>query len=154
MLRNVAAATLALALLAPMPAFAQSSTPPICAGQFATIYVSDAQGRVVLVGPEAAVFDRMSNGGVRITGTAGDDVIVGSLADDVIDGLAGNDVICGRAGNDTLAGGDGNDTVRGGQGDDFLSGGDGNDILRGKLGNDTCRDTSGVNAFSDCEQTP
>ncbi|QWT14255.1 tandem-95 repeat protein [Sphingobium xenophagum] len=63
----------------------------------------------------------------KISGNAGDDLIVGNSA---------ANVISGGDGQDTLYGGDGNDTITGDAGDDVLVGGAGNDSLNGGAGID------------------
>ncbi len=99
-------------------------------------------------------FGSPSAGVVRVTGSAGDDVIVGRGSADVaagsgpagtsalgtadlIDGAAGNDQLFGAGGNDTLLGNIGNDRLRGEAGNDSLDGGNDNDVLTGGLGADT-----------------
>lgn len=81
----------------------------------------------------------------RISGTAGDDVLIDQWGIDRIDGWAGNDVIEGRTGNDLINGGlghdtifaqEGNDTVRAGAGDDRVYGWHGDDLIDGGAGND------------------
>jgi Ca2+-binding RTX toxin-like protein len=49
------------------------------------------------------VADRIS---LRLSGDAGDDVLVGSAGDDVLDGGAGDDVLLGGPGNDILLNGE------------------------------------------------
>jgi Ca2+-binding RTX toxin-like protein len=90
-------------------------TTPTCHGLRATVgfdpAVTDADGRVVIVG------------------TDGDDVIIGT---------DGRDAISGGAGNDTICAGGGRDVVSGGPGDDLLDGGAQRDVLAGGEGSDTC----------------
>lgn len=74
---------------------------------------------------------------LRVTGGAGNDVILGGGGDDTIDGGDGDDVISGRGGVDTIEGGPGRDVLDGESGNDILRGGDGEDILRGGSGVDT-----------------
>ncbi|CAO3383243.1 DUF4347 domain-containing protein [Azospirillum argentinense] len=75
--------------------------------------------------------------GVKIFGSAGNNVLTGTAQSDSIEGGAGNDSINGGDGRDTLNGGDGNDTLIGGGNNDSLNGGDGDDSLEGGVGNDT-----------------
>ncbi|MFC3125595.1 choice-of-anchor I family protein [Pseudoroseomonas globiformis] len=63
--------------------------------------------------------ERPDEGGDRILGTDGDDVLQGTAMDDRI---------LGGAGDDILAGGDGHDQLFGGDGDDIMIGGVGNDV--------------------------
>ena len=83
------------------------------------------------------------NGEARLSGGAGNDVLLGGQGKNVLVGGAGNDtlsgggandVLYGDAGNDLLYGNDGNDKLFGGAGLDSLSGGDGDDELSGGLG--------------------
>lgn len=80
---------------------------------------------VTISGSDAADTLDFSNtvldGIVRISGGAGDDVILGS---------AGNDVIAGDAGNDTLEGGAGDDTFLMNSRSDRMDGGDGYDTIK------------------------
>lgn len=86
------------------------------------------------------------DGGSRIEGGAGNDIITGrDYADylrggdgaDNIQGGGGNDDINGNMGNDTLHGGAGDDWVSGGKDNDLLLGGAGADLVLGNMGNDT-----------------
>ncbi len=77
----------------------------------------------------------------RLTGGAGDDVLVTGDGDDGagafgIDGGPGNDSIETGLGDDSATGGEGNDIVGGGAGSDDLRGGVGNDRLEGGPGAD------------------
>ena len=86
------------------------------------------------------------DGGSRVEGGAGNDIITGrEYADylrggdgaDSISGGGGFDDINGNTGDDTLHGGAGDDWVAGGQHNDLLLGGAGSDLVLGNLGNDT-----------------
>jgi Ca2+-binding RTX toxin-like protein len=79
------------------------------------------------------------NGGVTITGSASDDVLLGGAGNDTLNGGAGNDNLIGGFGADVLNGGSGNDTFNYGTNGDYpvalaaagdtVSGGDGVDTL-------------------------
>ena len=96
-----------------------------------------------------------TEGGIRIDGSVGDDLIeidpaltvettvYGGDGNDTIRGGGGNDLIYGEKGNDTIQGRGGNDAIDGGDGDDVLEGGDGDDTLLGGDGNDTIRGDAG-----------
>ncbi|MEL6234841.1 MAG: calcium-binding protein [Pseudomonadota bacterium] len=71
-----------------------------------------------------------------ITG-AGNDLIRGNDAANRITGAAGNDILIGRAGNDTLTGDAGRDRLVGDDGRDLMFGGDGADVLNGGTETDT-----------------
>ena len=91
------------------------------------------------------------NGGGRIDGRGGADVILGGVADNLIYGGTGNDWISTSEGNDSAFGGAGNDVVSngvthkvtsadvldGGAGDDSVLGNGGGDTVFGSAGNDT-----------------
>lgn len=108
-------------------------------------------------------------GASRLSGGAGDDLIVSGWGDDVVFAGAGNDVVAGdavrvrdlgrnylnldaldvlfkdrNAGDDRLYGGPGNDRMHGGGGDDHVQGGPGHDILIGGDGDDTLVPISGI----------
>jgi Ca2+-binding RTX toxin-like protein len=100
--RWIRAAGLGLALLAGVPAAAQT-----CYGLTCTI--------------------TGTTGSDSLTGTAGSDVICGLAGNDTISGGDGNDTICGNGGTDTLYGQGGSDVLLGQQGDDYLDGGTGSD---------------------------
>ena len=70
-------------------------------------------------------------GPARVSGDAGDDLIVTGQHADRIGGGTGNDILLGGAGHDEIDGGRGVDGVAGGDGDDIIRGGDGNDIVLG-----------------------
>lgn len=76
------------------------------------------------------------DGGSRIEGGAGNDVITGRDFADYLRGGDGNDSILGGGGNDDINGNTGDDTINGGAGDDWVSGGQNNDLLLGGAGND------------------
>jgi Ca2+-binding RTX toxin-like protein len=63
------------------------------------------------------------DGGVNVSGTDGDDVIVTGSGKDQIDAKSGRDRICSGGGNDNVSTGDGPDRVKSGPVDDLLSGG-------------------------------
>ncbi len=65
---------------------------------------------------------------MRVTGTAGEDVLRGSETADIIVGLGGDDDLGGGDGDDALFGGDGDDLLEGGRGADRLVGGAGIDV--------------------------
>lgn len=110
-------------------------------------------------------------GASRLSGGAGDDLIVSGWGDDVVFAGAGDDVVAGdavrvrdlgrsypnpyvddldvlfkdrNAGDDRLYGGPGNDRMHGGGGDDHVQGGPGHDILIGGDGDDTLVPISGI----------
>ncbi|MBA4011940.1 MAG: hypothetical protein C0481_08755 [Phenylobacterium sp.] len=93
------------------------------------------------------------DGGSRIEGGAGDDVIIGRDYADYLRGGDGADSILGGGGNDDINGNTGDDTINGGAGDDWVSGGQNNDLLLGgagadlvlgNLGNDTLYGDAGA----------
>lgn len=84
-----------------------------------------------------------SNGGKRIIGTPGDDVLGGTPGNDVICGLGGDDEIHGFGGDDWIDGGPGRDELSGGPGDDGILGGPGRDTIDGLSGDDTIDGGSG-----------
>ncbi|MBU1211351.1 MAG: hypothetical protein KJ587_08775 [Alphaproteobacteria bacterium] len=69
--------------------------------------------------------------GMRVEGTANDDIIRGTEAGDELNGNDGDDELIGRGGDDHLNGGEGNDFLDGGAGSDVLDGGEGADWLEG-----------------------
>ncbi|WP_313953231.1 calcium-binding protein [Accumulibacter sp.] len=84
-------------------------------------------------------------GAARLTGGAGDNVVIGDeqqqfmvlgAGDDRLYGGDGDDTIGSLGGNDQLFGGAGNDTLFGGSGNDELTGGTGNDHINGGFGFD------------------
>ena len=72
-----------------------------------------------------------SNGGLTLTGTSANDVLLGEAGDDTISGLGGNDTLTGGAGSDTIDGGTGDDVINADAEDIFtnLTGGAGHDRL-------------------------
>lgn len=82
------------------------------------------------------VVDGKTYGGVTISGTEGNDLLVGGAGDDTIYGQDGDDTLVGNKGNDVLKGRDNDDTVQGGDGSDELYGGQNNDRLEGGNGDD------------------
>lgn len=81
----------------------------------------------------------------RISGDAGNDLIVGSPGDDLLSGGLDDDFIFGAGGADTISGDEGNDTLFGGSALDEIDGG---------IGEDTCSDVSSGATFISCEITP
>lgn len=76
------------------------------------------------------------DGGSRIEGGAGNDIITGREFADFLRGGDGNDSILGGGGGDDINGNTGDDTINGGAGEDWVSGGQNNDLLLGGAGND------------------
>jgi Ca2+-binding RTX toxin-like protein len=99
----------------------------------------DGQGELDAIAADAADGD-VSESGMAISGSSGDDTIIGTDYDDTIYGGDGSDTIDGGDGNDFIVGDivgeTGDDTIDGGAGDDVLIGGDGVDVLSGEEGND------------------
>jgi len=98
----------------------------------------------------------VSDAGVEIYTSSGDDnITVGTGSDevhsfdgnDVLHGLQGNDQLFAGSGADTVFAGEGNDTLYGGDGKDFLDGGAGVDNLFGGVGNDTLQGSGGGDTF-------
>ncbi len=89
---------------------------------------------------------RFLEGGERVYGGAGNDVITALGGDDRVWGEGGADTLYGGAGNDALDGGTGADWLAGEEGNDVLDGGTGDDSLTGGAGSDTYvfRQGSGV----------
>jgi CSLREA domain-containing protein len=82
---------------------------------------------------------RRGSGSDRITGTAGDDLIIDTGGSNTIDGRGGNDVI--------LVSGSGSDKITGGDGDDIIDAGDGSNVVNGGAGNDTITTGSGSDSI-------
>ncbi len=76
------------------------------------------------------------DGGSRIEGGAGADIITGRDYADYLRGGEGNDSLHGGGGSDDLNGNTGDDTINGGAGDDWVAGGQHNDLLLGGAGSD------------------
>ena len=72
----------------------------------------------------------------RISGGAGNDVLVGGGGYDEVYGEDGDDVLLGGQLFDTVDGGPGRDRVRGGEDEDDVYGGPGRDAIFGDAGND------------------
>ncbi|MDQ4051796.1 MAG: hypothetical protein M3237_03720 [Actinomycetota bacterium] len=81
--------------------------------------------------------------GLKLNGTADDDVLSGSDFAEAIRGYGGSDTIKGRAGDDRLQGDDITATT-GGTDDDRINGGAGNDVVIGTIGADALRGGPGV----------
>ena len=88
----------------------------------------------------------LTEGGIIVDGTDGDDTLTGTDASDDIAGGLGNDTLFGLGGADLLFGDAGNDFLDGGVGADFVQGGPGADtlifdpddtVLQGGAGTDT-----------------
>ena len=77
----------------------------------------------------------------KLTGGAGDDLIVGGSGIDTIDGNEDNDTLIGGKGNDAIRGQDGNDLIFGNAGADWLDGGPGDDTIYGGNGTDAVDNT-------------
>ena len=69
------------------------------------------------------------DGGIKLVGGAGDDVLQGGAGNDVLQGGDDDDLLAGLGGDDTLQGGNGNDTIYGGLGADTIEGGAGTDTI-------------------------
>jgi hypothetical protein len=120
---------------------------PTCDGLLATIWVGMDPAGV----PRGASVSPLGNGGYRIVGTRGDDVIVGSIGPDSLWGLAGDDVLCGLEGADVIFGGRGNDRIFGGPGADELHGEDGDDLLVAGPGADRLYGGTGDDLLLGCQ---
>jgi Ca2+-binding RTX toxin-like protein len=117
---------------------------------------TDIKSRVITSGDASNnVISGYNDGGNRIYGLGGNDVLYGGVLADLVDGGIGDDSLSGNAGDDQLFGGAGNDALTGGAGNDTLDGGTGNDTLEGSAGNDTYRFAtgSGVDRISDYDTT-
>jgi Ca2+-binding RTX toxin-like protein len=75
--------------------------------------------------------------GVKIVGTADDEILVGTGGADSIEALGGSDSAFGQGGSDFLSGGDGADFLYGAAGDDVLEGGGQDDTLWAGVGQDS-----------------
>lgn len=75
-------------------------------------------------------------GGDRLFGEAGNDLLMAGEGWDQLFGGTGNDTLVASADGDALTGGDSDDTLTGLQGDDQLHGGNGKDRLNGDDGDD------------------
>ncbi len=84
-------------------------------------------------------------GADRLTGGAGDDVLIG--------GSTGKDNLRGNGGNDILIGGSARDRLNGGSGDDFLDGGANRDRINGRFGNDTLIESAGNDRLRNIDVT-
>ncbi len=73
--------------------------------------------------------EALTQAGLTVTGTAGDDVIEGTTLNDTLYGMGGNDTLYGHGGTNVLDGGDGDDTLYGDSGANTLRGGAGSDTL-------------------------
>ncbi len=83
--------------------------------------------------------------GLRLVGTAFEDVISGSDFDEELQGAGGADRIAGQGGDDHLYGDpDSAGEVAAGINDDVISGGPGKDVLIGSLGSDILSGGSGL----------
>lgn len=78
-------------------------------------------------------------GGLNVSGSNQDDLLIGGPGEDRFFGNDGNDLVDGQAGDDELFGGDGDDIILGGAGDDFMRGGAGGDLMVDAQGADTFR---------------
>ena len=107
------------------------------------VVLAGTSGDDVLNGTELSDVIDGGDGSDVITGFGGDYFLNGNLGDDIIDGGPGSDLIDGGAGNDTLFGGDGPDILLGLSGADNLSGGNGDDLLFGEDGNDVLNGGAG-----------
>jgi|GEM_PF-2670754 len=94
------------------------------------------------------------NGNDDLRGGDGDDQLYGNetttdalLETNKLSGGAGNDLLIGSGGNDRLNGGAGNDILAGGVGDDIMIGGTGDDILIGDGGDDAIYGQEGADQF-------
>lgn len=72
-----------------------------------------------------------------ITGTDGGDRLVGTMGRDVVFALGGDDAVVAGQGPDIVFGAEGNDALRGGTEPDRLDGGPGADVLHGEGSRDT-----------------
>ena len=119
-----------------MPAFAVHRQSSLAATGSA--FVDDGhRGTAALPAASAASLPIANSPGLRLQGTAGDDVLIGADGDDVLIGAEGADTLVGLAGDDVLDGGGGADVLLGGAGDDVLDGGEDADLMLGGSGDDT-----------------
>lgn len=129
LVKILATASVASAVLIPVGWRAASAVPADCLGRPATV-------------------EGATDGPDHLVGTAGDDVIVGGDGSDTIEGGAGKDTICGGIGADRVYGQDGDDTISGESGADVLSGGHGLDLLVGGRGTDNILGGAGTQDFA------
>ena len=85
--------------------------------------IIDLSGDTNAGGINNVILNRITGGGMNVTGGIGAENIEGGSGDDTLSGGAGNDTIKGGAGADIIAGGAGVDTLTGGDGDDVFVGG-------------------------------
>ncbi|MFH8796958.1 calcium-binding protein [Streptomyces sp. NPDC017941] len=81
----------------------------------------------------------------HLMGDDGGQRMWGGRGDDMIEGYGGRDLVYAGSGNDHVMGGDGDDGLLGGSGDDMLHGEGGNDLLVGGSGKDTVQGGPGRN---------
>ena len=86
---------------------------------------------------------------LKVTGSAGNDLLTGGEGNSTLVGGEGNDTLTGKTGNDKLYGQNGNDSLIGGDGKDTLSGGEGNDTLTGGKGKDLFIYSGGKDVITD-----
>lgn len=113
-------------------------------------YINPANGQTQLAYEFPAAFTVYGSAtlaGVRITGTAGDDILSADPGGSPVFGQAGNDVLTGAGGFDRLVGGGGRDYLFGRGGNDTLDGGGGRDLLAGGAGNDRLIGGAGADVF-------
>ena len=84
-----------------------------------------------------------SEGGDRIEGTPGGDVVVALGGNDKVKTGRDKDLVCGGRGDDKVKGGKGADEAEGEHGKDKLKGGKGRDTLKGKNGRDRLKGNKG-----------
>jgi uncharacterized protein (TIGR03118 family) len=93
-----------------------------------------SQVAVIAGGQSIGSFPVSSLNTIRVSGLAGNDIIIVSsqvTVTTILDGGAGNDILLGGGGSNILLGGDGNDLLIGAGGPNLLIGGDGQDSLIG-----------------------
>ncbi|MBI5330242.1 MAG: cadherin-like domain-containing protein, partial [Betaproteobacteria bacterium] len=92
--------------------------------------------RVVSPDGSASVVRLKANGGERLAGSAGDDLIPGQGGNNWIEAGDGNDVVMDDGGDDLIDGGAGDDVLYAGEGDDLVLAGEGNNAVFAGVGAD------------------
>lgn len=93
------------------------------------------------------VYGAATLAGVKVVGTAQDDVLQADPNGSKLYGRDGGDILIGSAVGDLLDGGTGRDYIHGRGGSDRMLGGTGRDVLAGGRGNDTMTGNADKDAF-------
>jgi Ca2+-binding RTX toxin-like protein len=159
--------------------------PDFICGLLGDDVIEAGGGGDIVLGDTSTFFGNVqaAGGADRITGGAGDDLLVSGPGDDTVNGGAGDDMlnlavgddtgqggggadlVIGGFGRDVVVGGAGPDQLAGGPGDDLVNGGPGADVLFGEIpdsaplppgtapGTDRCIGAGGFDVAADCDRT-